>query len=71
MLLICISTGLIAMFEETLGLELQGMFGLGFEVTRSMIITIILTGGSTLIVSQYYLTKIIMSKTIEWRKLIQ
>jgi len=65
MLLICISTGLIAMFEKTLGAELQGMFGLRFEVTRGMIIAIIIIGGMTLIVSQYYLTKIVIIKTIK------
>jgi hypothetical protein len=61
----CVSTGLIALFEKTLGLELQKMFGLGFEVTRDMIIAIILIGGVTLIVNQYFLTKIIMTKTIK------
>lgn len=68
MLLICISSGLLAVFEKTLGLELQKMFDLGFQVTRGMIISIILIGGVTLIVTQYYLTKIIMTKTINNKK---
>jgi hypothetical protein len=65
MLLICISSGLLAMFEKTIGLELQKMFGLGFQVTRGMVISIILIGGVTLIITQFYLTKIIMTKTIK------
>lgn len=67
MLLICISTGLMALFEKTIGLELQGMLGLGFQVTRGMVISVILIGGLTLIVAQYYLTKITMTKTIKYR----
>jgi hypothetical protein len=67
MLLICISSGLLAMLEKTIGLELQKMFGLRFQVTRGMIISIILVGGVILIITQYYLTKIIMTKTIKIR----
>jgi hypothetical protein len=55
----------LAMFEKTIGLELQKMFGLGFEVTRGMIIAIILTGGLTLIVTQYYLTKRVIINTLQ------
>lgn len=65
MLLICFSTGFIALSEETLGEELQNMFGLRFEVTKSMIILIIIIGGISLIISQYYLTKYIIIKTIK------
>jgi hypothetical protein len=65
MLLICISSGLLAMFEKTIGSELQHMLGLGFEVTRGMIISIILIGGITLIVAQYFITRTIMTKTIK------
>jgi hypothetical protein len=36
MLLICISTVMLALLEKTIGLELQGMFDLGFEITKSM-----------------------------------
>ena len=65
MLLICISSGLIALFDKTLGLELQGMFRLKFQVTKGMIISIIIIGGIALIVIQYFLTKIIMTRTIK------
>jgi len=65
MLLICISSALIALTEKTIGLELQGMLGLGFQVTRGMVIAIILIGGTTLIITQYFLTKIAMTLTIK------
>jgi hypothetical protein len=65
MLLICISSALIALTEKTIGSELQGMLGLGFEVTRGMIIATIIIGGSTLIISQYFLTKIVLTITIK------
>jgi hypothetical protein len=64
MLLICISTGLMAISEKTMGVELQNMFRIKFEITKSMIIGIILIGGFALIIGQYYVTKLVMRKTI-------
>jgi hypothetical protein len=61
MVLICIASALIALTEKTIGLELQGMLGLRFQVTMSMLIALILIGGAVLIVSEYYLTKIAMT----------
>ncbi|MCX6254835.1 MAG: hypothetical protein NTV31_10210 [Bacteroidia bacterium] len=60
-------SGLLAISEETIGVELQKMLGLGFEVTSGMILAIILIGGLTLIVTQYYLTRIVITKTIKDR----
>ena len=68
MLIICISSGLIALSEKTIGSELQNMLGLGFVVTKGMIIGTIIIGGLTLIISQYYLTRIVMIKTIIKKK---
>lgn len=65
MLLICVSTGIIAWSEKTLGTELQNMFGFEFEVTRHVILAVILTGGIALVVTQYFLTKLMMIKTIK------
>jgi len=64
MLLFCISTGFLALTEKTIGEELQEMFGLGFDVTRNMIIAIVIVGGIALIFTQFYLTRIVMIKTI-------
>ena len=65
MLLICISTGTIALRERTLGSELQNMLSLGSEVTRNMIIAVVFIGGTALVVTQYYLTKITMTIMIK------
>jgi hypothetical protein len=65
MLLICISTALLALSEKTIGLELQNILGLSFQVTGGMIISIILIGGLSLIVTQYFLTKIVMTIIIK------
>lgn len=68
MSLICISTSLLALFEKTIGEELQKMFDLNFEVTKGMIIAIIVFGGLSLITIQYYLTKRVIIMTIKMNK---
>ena len=65
MLLICISSGLIAILHESTSEELHSMLRLGFEVTRGMLVALILIGGSTLIICQYVLTKVTLMKTME------
>jgi hypothetical protein len=65
MVLICIASALIALTEKTIGLELQGMLGLKFGVTKGMVIALILIGGATLIITQYYLTKIAITLAIK------
>jgi hypothetical protein len=67
MFLICVSSALIALSEKTIGLELQNMLGLSFYVTKGMVISIIVFGGATLIVAQYFLTKIVMIKSIKFK----
>lgn len=57
MLLICISTAVLALREKAIGPEVQGMLNLNFEVTKGMIILIILLGGLALISLQYFVTK--------------
>ena len=64
MTLICISTGIIALTEEGIGENVQGMLGLSFEVTKTMIYTIVFVGGLGLIVAQYFITKITIQKTV-------
>lgn len=65
MLLICIASGLIAMIDKYTGKDLQMIFGLQFEVSKTMIMGIILIGGLTLVIVQYFLTKAVMTKTIK------
>jgi hypothetical protein len=64
MLLICISTAVLALREKTIGLEVQGMLNLNFEVTKGMIILIILLGGLSLISLQYFVTKQMIKITV-------
>jgi hypothetical protein len=65
MFVICLASGLIAFIDQYTGKDFQGMLGLQFEVSKTMIIAIILIGGTTLIIAQYFLTKIVMIKTIK------
>ena len=64
MALICISSGLIAILDNYTGNTIQGMLGLDFEVTKEMILTIIIAGGLSLIAAEYFITRLIMQKTI-------
>jgi hypothetical protein len=64
MVIICISSALIALAGEGVGKDLQNMFGLGFEVSRQMILGIAITGGSLLILIQILTTRIIMKRII-------
>jgi hypothetical protein len=66
MVLICIASALIALTEKSIGQELQGMLGLKFQVTKNMVIALILIGGLTLIFSEYYLTKIAIKLTLKY-----
>jgi hypothetical protein len=63
MLPVCIISAIIANMGEGVGSDLQGMFRLPFEVTRLMIWTVILIGGPALIILQYHITRLVMSKT--------
>ena len=65
MTLICVSSGIIGLTDNTIGENIQGMLGVDFEITRSMILTIIFAGGFALIVSQYFITRLTMIKTIK------
>lgn len=65
MTLICISSGIIGLTDKTIGENIQGMLGLDFEITKTMILTIIFVGGFGLIISQYLITRLTMIKTIK------
>ena len=65
MVVICVLTALMALNEETIGLEVQGMLGLKTEVTQGMIYAIIVVGGTLLVVCQYFLTHFTIHKTMQ------
>ena len=58
MFIICLLTALMGLSQKEIGLELKGMLGLNFDVTRTMIWALILIGGSFLVVCQYFLSRI-------------
>ena len=65
MVFICISSAFLGLREKTIGEELQGMFGLNFIPSRELIVSGTLIGGSALIIAQYYLTHIVLVKTLK------
>jgi len=65
MLFICISSGFIALAGEGVGYDIQGMLGLRFVITKSMIWGITLIGGISLIILTIVLTKIAIVKTLK------
>jgi len=65
MVLICISSAVIALVGDGAGGDIQGMLGLNFIVTRPMIWGIILVGGISLILIQFFLTRWTIIETIK------
>lgn len=63
LLLVCISSAVIALSDPTTASNLEGMLNLSFKVTQPMIITLIIVGGCSLLIIQYLLTKIVANKT--------
>ncbi len=52
MIVICALSAYLALREESIGQQIRGMLGLHFEVTRPMVIGIIVVGGLALITAQ-------------------
>jgi len=69
MLFICISSGFIALAGEGVGYDIQGMLGLRFIITKSMILGITVIGGISLIILTIALTKIAIVKTLKLKTL--
>jgi hypothetical protein len=65
MTLICISSGFLALVHNEAAGMIKDVFGLGFEVTKSMVWGIVLVGGLTLIFANVLLTRITMINTIK------
>lgn len=65
MVFICISSAFLGLREKTIGEELQGMFGLNFIPSRGLIVSGTVIGGSALIIAQYFLTRIVLVKTLK------
>jgi len=65
MLLICISSAILALLGDGAGGDIQSMLGLHFVVTRPMIWGIIFVGGISLILIQIQITRWTIIKTIK------
>jgi len=61
MALLCATSGIIALSVESTGENLRSIFRLNFQVTKAMIMGIILAGGITLVGIQYFLTRLTMN----------
>ena len=65
LLLICITTAIMALSEKTIGLELKMMLDLPFDVTPGMIWTLILIGTILLLSCQYLISKIVFNTMLK------
>ncbi len=58
MLAVCTVSALLAMTSSSTASDLKGLLHLRFEVTRPMIVVLILVGGTALLVGQYWMTQL-------------
>ena len=65
---ICLASGLIALTDPYTAANLEGMLGLHFQLTQTMIIGIILVGGLILLILQWCLVNITIQKTFSFMK---
>ena len=64
LLVLCISTAYLTLRESTIQSQLQSMLGLPFTVTYPMIWGTILIGGTTLLVLQHLLSRVIQKRVL-------
>lgn len=62
---ICFSSAGIALLNKSTASELQNMFRLPFEITHSILIVSLVTGGILMIIIQYILVKFTMDRTLQ------
>jgi len=63
--LFCLASAVLALRDPFTAANLQGMFGLEFEVTRIMIWGIILIGGGVLLALEWVITEIAMQVAVK------
>jgi hypothetical protein len=67
--LVCMASAIIALADPYTEANLQGMFGLPFEVTQNMVIGLIAIGGSVLLVFNWLLAFVSIRFTYSFFKL--
>ncbi|WP_320051539.1 hypothetical protein [uncultured Acetobacteroides sp.] len=65
MLLICCSSAIIAMSDPYIRGNVKGVMGLDAEPSQAMIWALILVGGSCLVVTQYFVTRLSAAKMVK------
>jgi hypothetical protein len=64
MIVFCIGSGFIALKGTGVGLDVQAMLGLGFKVTKPMLLAIAVIGGTLLVWLQIVVTRITAKKVL-------
>lgn len=62
--IVCLTSAVIALLSKSTPEDLKGMFHLNFDITRPLLVSLIIIGGIMLVALQYYLTRFIMVKTL-------
>jgi hypothetical protein len=62
--LVCISSASLALLSKSTASEVKHMFHLPFEISRSLLMVFVITGGFLMIVIQYLLVKVTMKNTL-------
>ena len=62
---VCLFSATIALMSKSTPSDLKGMLHLPFDISQTLLISFILIGGLFLILTQYFLTRTIMSKILK------
>jgi len=65
LLFLCVCTAALALGESTICAEVKGMFKLPFDVNMKMIWAMILIGGISLLIFQYFLSKLVSMRVLK------
>ena len=63
--IVCLTSAIIALLSKSTPEDLKGMFHLNFDITRPLLVSLIVIGGIMLVALQYYLTRFVMVKTLK------
>lgn len=63
--IVCLASALFALLSKSTPEDLKGMFHLHFDITRPILVSIIIIGGIMLVALQYFLTRFVMVKTLK------
>jgi hypothetical protein len=61
---VCLTSAIVALLSKSTPEDLKGMFHLNFDITRPLLVSLIIIGGTMLVALQYYLTRFVMVKSL-------